>query len=258
MNVNVLCPVGLFVYKARVRMLKTQACAPNQKRKGGGSALAMRITRSDSMVPWQSPLRMHASPSAVWRTVTRLAGKWFVFRGQKICRSSLVQNDSPPVKSSLSLPSPLLSILSLSLLSLSPSLSPSFKGTHTHTCIVEPKPILLVGPLPLHPVASSWVGKTCGAYYQWKEKHAWPPKAPNWEIWVGHACFLPCKAHQSSEIDDMRVRQRSTSRYVSTVIISGGKIALKPKRRGNQPIYVTGNKTCTPTTQPDSRLLTVL
>ena len=54
------------------------------KHKGGGGAHAIRSARSASMVvPWSSPLRMHVSRSAGWRTATRLAGKWFVFARKK-------------------------------------------------------------------------------------------------------------------------------------------------------------------------------
>ena len=68
----------------------------------------------------------------------------------------------PPPPPPLSLPPPPLS-LSLSLFPFSLSLSVSLcQGTHTQKT-VESMLILTVGPLTLHPTASTWVGKIRGA-----------------------------------------------------------------------------------------------
>ena len=120
-----------------------------------------------------------------------LAGKWFVFalkkkmkkqlgtkRWQVVGVLSLLSSLSFSFSPSLSLPlslylSPLFLFLSLFVslslslrfsLSLSLSVSLSLKGhTHVHRKTVESMLILTVGPLTLHPTASTWVGEIRGA-----------------------------------------------------------------------------------------------
>ena len=112
-----------------------------------------------------------------------LAGKWFVFARKKNEKAAwretmaspgsplsplfplflfLSFSLSPSLSISLSLHPPSLSLSSF--LSLSVSQSLSLKGhTHTHRKTVESMLILTVGPLTLHPTASTWVGEIRGA-----------------------------------------------------------------------------------------------
>ena len=171
-----LCPVGLFVYKARVRMLKTQAAyAANKKRKGEEAHLQSAL---QGLPQWCQGSRRCACMQAPVQ-IGALSHAWqesgLFFRGQKKKAEAAWHKTIARLRRPLFLSRPFFSLLFLSLfslslslslslhslsLSLSFSLSPSlsFKGTHTHTRIVEPKPNLLVGPLPLHPVTSSWIG----------------------------------------------------------------------------------------------------
>ena len=131
---------------------------------------------------------MHVSPASPLCTVTRaIGGKVACFRAQKtekaVWRETMASSGSPlsplfplflflsfSLSPSLYLSLPFLSLsLSLSLpfslsLSLSLSLSVSLcQGTHTHRKTVDSMLILTVGPLTLHPTASTWVGEIRGA-----------------------------------------------------------------------------------------------
>ena len=154
---------------------------------GGGSGHAPAVQglpqwwRHDSSrcaCMWARP-----RPSALsCHTIDPLAGKWFVFARKKNERAAWHETMASP-GSPLSLLSSLFLFLSFSLsLSLSLSLSPlSFSlslslsplpfslslslslSRDTHKKTVESMLILTVGPLTLHPTASTWVGEIRGA-----------------------------------------------------------------------------------------------